>query len=116
MTSDNPTHETADAAAETASVNPGPTVGEYLRSAREQQGLSIEDVARELRMPLQRLKLLEADDFSYLNSDTFVRGYLRAYAKLLQVDPATAIADPPLVIPRLCRASPRTLPCEQRRC
>jgi cytoskeleton protein RodZ len=88
MTSDNRNHETGDAAAETASRNPVPTVGEYLRSVREQQGLSIEDVARELRMPLQRLKLLEADDFSYLNSDTFVRGYLRAYAKLLQVDPA----------------------------
>jgi cytoskeleton protein RodZ len=38
-------------------------------------------------MPLLRVKALEAEDFTYLNSDTFVRGYLRAYAKLLKVAP-----------------------------
>ncbi len=60
--------------------------GEQLRRAREAKGMSLEDAARELRMPLVRLRALESDDYVSLKADTFVRGYVRAYAKLLDLE------------------------------
>lgn len=69
-----------------------PSVGDTLRAAREQAGLSQDAVAQELRMPLGRIQALESDDFSRLSSRTFVRGYLRAYGKLLDVDPESLLS------------------------
>lgn len=60
--------------------------GALLKSAREEARLSEEDVARELRMTVRKVRALEADDYAQLHSDTFVRGYLRTYAKLLKLD------------------------------
>lgn len=61
--------------------------GTQLRQARESAQLSLEDVAAETRMTLPKVRALEADDYDSLHSDTFVRGYLRTYAKLLKLDP-----------------------------
>jgi cytoskeleton protein RodZ len=60
--------------------------GKLLATAREQAGLSQEDVARELYMTLTKVRALEGDDYARLHSDTFIRGYLRAYANLLKID------------------------------
>ncbi len=60
--------------------------GALLKAAREEARLSEEDVARELRMTVSKVRALEADDYAQLHSDTFVRGYLRTYAKLLKLD------------------------------
>lgn len=81
MSSDEPQPHTAQA-----------PPGDQLRRARKQAGLSLEEAARELRMPENKLAALEADDYSQLRVDTFVRGYLRAYAKLLELDPAPLLA------------------------
>jgi len=62
--------------------------GQLLKEAREAAKLSVEDVARELRMTATKVRDLEADDYDKLHSDTFVRGYLRTYAKLLDMDSA----------------------------
>lgn len=66
---------------------PGQRPGALLKSAREQAKLSEEDVARELRMTATKVRALEADEYEKLHSDTFIRGYLRTYAKLLNLDP-----------------------------
>lgn len=60
--------------------------GVLLKAAREEAQLREEDVARELRMTVSKVRALEADDYAQLHSDTFVRGYLRTYAKLLKLD------------------------------
>lgn len=60
--------------------------GALLKAAREEAQLREEDVARELRMTVSKVRALEADDYAQLHSDTFVRGYLRTYAKLLKLD------------------------------
>ncbi len=49
-------------------------------------GLSQDQVASELYMTVGKVRSLELDDFERLHSDTFIRGYLRAYANLLKVD------------------------------
>lgn len=69
----------------------GERPGALLKSAREQAKLSEEDVARELRMTVTKVRALEADEYEKLHSDTFIRGYLRTYAKLLNLDPNTIL-------------------------
>lgn len=61
--------------------------GEQLRRARERASMTLQEAARELRMPVARLRALEGDDYDLLKADTFVRGYVRAYARLLSLDP-----------------------------
>lgn len=60
--------------------------GAMLAAAREQAGLSQQQVAKDLYMTLTKVRALESDDYRQLHSDTFIRGYLRAYASLLKMD------------------------------
>jgi cytoskeleton protein RodZ len=57
-----------------------------LRAARLNRGLSVEDAARQLRLSVRQITALEEDDYSKLVSNTFLRGFVRNYAKLLQID------------------------------
>lgn len=60
--------------------------GESLRQARELKGWSVAEVAAQLNLTQQRLAQLEAGAFDKLPGTTFARGYIRAYAKLLEMD------------------------------
>lgn len=60
--------------------------GGQLRQAREAAGLSVEQVAAQLRMPAQVIAALEAEQWQRLGAPVFVRGQLRSYARLLKVD------------------------------
>lgn len=68
--------------AQTMSTNPG----ESLRQAREIKGWSVAEVASQLNLTPQRLAQIEAGAFDKLPGTTFARGYIRAYAKLLEMD------------------------------
>ncbi len=63
-------------------INPGET----LRKARESRGWTIAEVAGQLNLTSQRLSQIEQGAFDKLPGHTFARGYVRAYAKLLEVD------------------------------
>lgn len=65
-------------------VNPG----EVLRAERERVGFTADEVATHLRLTRATLGYLEAGRFERLPGDTFARGYVRAYARLLKLDPA----------------------------
>ncbi len=65
--------------------------GELLRAAREKSGLSIGDVATRLRMAVRQVEALEKADYTSLPSGTFLRGFVRNYAKVVHADPARAI-------------------------
>ena len=69
------------------SVNPGET----LRQARESNGWALADVAHKLNITVSSLSNLEAGAFDKLPGHTFARGYIRAYAKLLDMDQATLV-------------------------
>lgn len=66
--------------------------GRILAEARERAGLSVDEVARQLRLSLRQIEALEADDHAKLPGNTFLRGFLRNYAKLLQIDPEPLLA------------------------
>ena len=68
-------------------VMSNPSVRLVLRSAREAQKLSVEEVASRLRLSEKQINALEADDFSIFGSAIFARGFIRAYANFLTLDP-----------------------------
>lgn len=65
--------------------------GERLRRAREEQGLSQDEVSKHLRLSLSYLRALEEDDYERLPEPTFIKGYLRNYARFLGL-PAEELA------------------------
>ncbi len=71
--------------------------GGALRSAREAQGLSIQDVASRLRLGPKQIEAIEADQFAKLPEPTIVRGFIRNYAKLLKIN-AEPLLDAYIVI------------------
>lgn len=70
-------------------VNPGET----LRKARENKNWALADVAAQLNLTAQALRLLESGAFEQLPGHTFSRGYIRSYAKLLGMDSNMLVAD-----------------------
>ena len=71
----------------TEEVPQPPLPGKILAQAREEKGLSVADVARSLRLSVRQIEAIDADDFDKLPGKTFLRGFIRNYAKLLQIDP-----------------------------
>ncbi len=59
--------------------------GQMLQEARVAAKLSQNQVAERLKLRLQVVKDIEADSFDSGLSNTFIKGYLRAYARLLNV-------------------------------
>jgi len=66
--------------------------GRRLRRAREGQGLSVQDIAAELHLSKHQIQALEEDDWERLPGRTYARGYLRAYARLMDLDPQELLA------------------------
>ena len=62
-------------------------IGCMLREAREAQGLSVAKVANDLKLLDDYIEGLEAGDYSKINGDVFVRGYIRSYGAYLKLDP-----------------------------
>ncbi|MBK1679723.1 helix-turn-helix domain-containing protein [Rhodocyclus tenuis] len=71
---------------------PAPGVGSILRTAREARNLAVADVAKSLKLSTRQIEALESGDWSRLPGMTFVRGFARNYARLLQIDASVLIA------------------------
>ena len=85
-------------------MSPPQGCGEALRSAREQSGLSLQDVSQRLKMPVRVLQALEAGQWNQSGGAVFVRGQLRSYGRLLKLDvepflaQSEAVVAPPAVL------------------
>jgi cytoskeleton protein RodZ len=66
--------------------------GAVLRDAREARRLSVEDVAQTLKLTPRQVLAIEREEFDLLPGTTFARGFVRNYARLLQIDPAPLLA------------------------
>jgi cytoskeleton protein RodZ len=71
-------------------VGRGP--GERLRAARTAAGLTLQAVADDLHLAVDLLEALERDDYPRLPGRVFVRGYLRNYARLVELPPDAILA------------------------
>ena len=67
------------------------TIGEVLRLARVNQGLSLEELQRKTDIQLDMLEALESDDFDKLPSPFYVRSFLRKYAWAVELDESTVL-------------------------
>ncbi|KKO14736.1 MULTISPECIES: RodZ domain-containing protein [Pseudomonas] len=72
-------------------VAPGQNPGELLRQARENRDWSQAEVARKLNLTVSSLNHVETGAFDKLPGHTFARGYIRAYAKLMDLDQAALV-------------------------
>jgi cytoskeleton protein RodZ len=69
------------------------TVGEQLRAAREQQKLSLDDIAKKTRIPMRHLESIEESKFSKMPGSTYAIGFARSYAKALGLDDAALVSQ-----------------------
>lgn len=76
-----------------------PPVGDALRLAREAVGMTIEAAAARLRLSPRQVQALETDDRAVLPDATFLRGFLRNYARLLHIDPQPLLESYPSLTP-----------------
>ena len=80
-----------------ASTEPGTqprlaTAGALLAAAREAAGLSVDAVAQQLKLAPRQVRALEEGDYTHLPGRTFVRGFVRNYARLVRVDSERVLA------------------------
>jgi cytoskeleton protein RodZ len=67
--------------------------GARLASAREAAGMSVGDVAGQLRLHPGQVRALESGDLRKLPEAVYVRGFVRSYARLVGLDPGPLIDD-----------------------
>lgn len=65
-----------------------PIVGDRLRAAREEQDLSLEEIAKTTRVPLRSLENIENGDYDALPAPTYATGFVKAYARALGLNEA----------------------------
>lgn len=70
------------------------TIGMRLRTAREQQGLTLKDVGRQLKLPANLIEALETDRTGSI-APVYLKGYLRSYARFLDLDEQPLCAELP---------------------
>ena len=71
---------------ETADSTEPQGAGQRLAAAREEAGLSLDQVSAETRIPLRHLETIEAGQFHRLPSRTYAIGFTRTYARMLGLD------------------------------
>jgi cytoskeleton protein RodZ len=74
--------------------------GRKLAAARAARGLTVTEIALRLKFSPKQIEALEADQYDALAGPAFVRGMIRAYAKLVGADADALVAE--------LRASPLT--------
>ena len=86
-------------AAQSAVEAPGPedsapaSYGARLAWHRQSAGLSVTDVAASLRLHPNQIRAIEQEDLARLPAPAYVRGFIRSYARVLNIDPAPLLSD-----------------------
>lgn len=99
--------------AETEELTESPVkAGALLKQLRNKKNISIQEVASQLRLDPRIIIALEEDDYDIFPADTYIRGYLRNYAKLIGIDGdeiisayESAAPEPPEIIPDVKHSS-----------
>ncbi len=93
------------------------SAGQCLAAARQAQNFSVKDVAQRLNLATATIQALERDDYQHLPGSTFIKGYLRAYARLLNLESEEIVQSVNLAPEEMgeIRASKRSLMHRRRR-
>ncbi|MFC0134686.1 helix-turn-helix domain-containing protein [Massilia eurypsychrophila] len=88
--------------------------GRTLAAQREAMGWTVEQVADQLKLAVRQVVALEAGDYASLPSPAVVRGFVRAYAKIVKLDPMPLVAQIALEAPGPTDATGTTVRREQK--
>jgi len=69
------------------------SIGQTLAAARNEAGLSVDDLSAKTRLRATVIRAIEADDFSLCGGDFYARGHVRTLAGLVGIDPAPLLAE-----------------------
>src|SRR5215203_4938155 len=69
------------------------TLGEKLRAAREQRGISISEVAEQTRIAPMYIECIEKDNYKPLPGGIFNKGFVKSYARLIGYDEHEALQE-----------------------
>jgi cytoskeletal protein RodZ len=67
-------------------------ISDLLRSARENKGLSLDDISKDTKIQKRYLTSLEEGDFTPFPGDVYVKGALRNYAEVVGMNPEEIIS------------------------
>jgi cytoskeleton protein RodZ len=67
-------------------------LGARFRAAREARGMSLSDVAQQIRIRSVYLAAIEGESWSTIGAPVYIRGFIRTYARFLGLDPEEAVA------------------------
>jgi hypothetical protein len=70
-----------------------PIGGAQIKAVREARGLSIHDIGNQTKISTLNLQFIEACNYEMLPAPVYLRGFLKAYARALRIDPEKTAAD-----------------------
>lgn len=73
--------------------------GKQLAEARKAQNYTVEEISDHIKIPVQTIAIIEASDLDKLPSPTFAQGYIRAYAKFLEISEDNVLEKYNLAVP-----------------
>ena len=82
------------------------TPGAQLAAQREAMGWTVEQIADQLKLAPRQVRALEAGDYAALPNMAVVRGFVRAYAKVVKIDATPLVAMIEVVSPTSHEAAP----------
>jgi len=68
-------------------------IGKILRTAREEKEISLEEISLLTKINLKYLLAIEADNWAVLPSTVQQKGFVRSYARVLEIDPGPLLAQ-----------------------
>lgn len=98
----------ADAAAEAVVGAVSPRPGQMLAEARAARNLTVAEVAQQLKLSASQVEALESDAYDRLPGPVFVRGFVRNYARLLDLDADALVGK--VELPRVPSSASAAIP------
>lgn len=87
-------------------------IGTTLKSRREDLSLDLREVSQSLRIRYEYLKALEDDDFGKFPAEIYAKGFIREYARYLNIDPDPLINEYQQLTARPPEAAPQVEPLQ----
>ena len=75
--------------------------GKALANARKAKNYTVEEISEHIKIPVHTINIIEASDLDKLPAPTFARGYIRAYAKFLEISEDNVLEKYSLAVPRV---------------
>ena len=87
-----PSEPNSEGRTQTGGTTGASTLGEQLRRAREQRGVSLREISDHTRISMRHLEAIEADDYKNLPGGIFNRSFIKAYARHVRFDEERALS------------------------